>query len=199
MRIGKAVIICVIGFIVGAVGFFGGYLTFSQIGNDVEKIQAESLKDISYINVKNNMIKNDDENNKEETPLKITPLTKVIYKYYNDKDGSIETVENYAPYFLIDKTEDEVNSSFESWNIEQFNENTVIMSRHISDISDECFIIGEHEGFVAVFYDSLSGKIKEITDTPVAALPIEEQELLSTGVTVYGENELLKLLADYES
>ena len=33
MRIGKAVIICVIGFIVGAVGFFGGYLTFSQIGN----------------------------------------------------------------------------------------------------------------------------------------------------------------------
>jgi len=112
MRIGKAVIICVIGFIVGAVGFFGGYLTFSQIGNDVEKIQAESLKDISYINVKNNMIKNDDENNKEETPLKITPLTKVIYKYYNDKDGSIETVENYAPYFLIDKTEDEVNSSF---------------------------------------------------------------------------------------
>lgn len=41
--------------------------------------------------------------------------------------------------------------------------------------------------------------LREIIDTPISVLPIQEQEKLKNGILVYGEEELIRLLEDYTS
>ena len=41
--------------------------------------------------------------------------------------------------------------------------------------------------------------LHEITNTPISALPLEEQERLLEGISVIGDENLSKILSDYTS
>ena len=60
------------------------------------------------------------------------------------------------------------------------------------------YILGTDHGFVAVFH-AADGGLKELTRTPEAALSPEERELLTNGVFLYTEEQLIRALQDYGS
>lgn len=135
------------------------------------------------------------------SPEKITPSTKMVYEYYYVGDGKIETTEEIPPYFLLDMTEEDMKDTFIDWDILAFDSKEVVMRKNIQGKSDQYYIVGVHEGYIAVFYETETNgsTLKELTDMPVSAFAKEEQDRLRAGIHVSGNNELIKILEDYGS
>ena len=68
-----------------------------------------------------------------------------------------------------------------------------------ADTQTECILytVGEQNGMVAVFSGS-DGRLIELTDYPVAALPSADREALSIGIPVDSDEELAMLMEDYQ-
>lgn len=134
-------------------------------------------------------------------PEKIEPATKMVYQYYYEDDGKIEITEEDAPYFLLDMTEEALREIFTEWELLSFSPQQVVMQKTMAGKSNQYYILGVQDGYVAVFYtEAINGSnLKEITGTPVLSLPAEEQRKLREGIQVEGYERLLKLLEDYGS
>lgn len=132
--------------------------------------------------------------------ITIGPETLIIYEYLYS-DGSTERTEEFPPYFLLDKPREYFESALADWEILEFGSGEVLLRKNIDGKSTQYYIIGIHEGLVAVFYeDEINGTcLKEITDTPVKTLPPEEQETLRNGIRIFGNDALAKALEDFGS
>jgi hypothetical protein len=136
-----------------------------------------------------------------ENGARVSALTKMIYEYYYADDGVTETAEESAPAFLVAKTREELKAMFADWDVVGFSAEEVVMRKTVAGASPERFVVKEHEGFVAVFYETDTGGelLREITETPVSALPETARERLRAGIRVTGEEALAKILQDYGS
>ena len=76
----------------------------------------------------------------------------------------------------------------------------VKLSKDVPGRCNEHYIISIKDQNIAVFTVDSEGKeiLKEVTDIPIQYLPKEDVELLEKGIKAYGENELSKILEDYE-
>jgi hypothetical protein len=61
------------------------------------------------------------------------------------------------------------------------------------------FIVTSKDGVIVVYHAGEKSEIKEVTLTPVNALPPEEQERLAQGILIYTEEALIRILEDYGS
>ena len=162
----------------------------------IKNMQDEALVSAEVLSVTNGEI--------EEKPkeiIKIMPSTKMVYEYYYLGDGKLEIAEEMPPYFMLDLTESDVKEKFMDWDILVFNSDEVVMRKNIHGKSDQYYIVGVHEGYIAVFYATeVNGtNLKEITDMPVSSFPDDEQERLYSGIHVAGNDELVKVMEDYGS
>lgn len=132
---------------------------------------------------------------------RITPSTKMVYEYYYTEDGVTQTLEDVPPYFLLDMTLEDMKKVYTDWQIVSFSSKEVVMRKTVEAKSNEQYIIGEQNGYVAVFYKEPQHGIilHEITNTPLSALPLEERERLQEGISVIGDENLSKILSDYTS
>lgn len=132
---------------------------------------------------------------------RITPSTKLVYEYYYEGDGEIKREEEIPPYFLIDMSRQDVEEKFPDWQLKSFSQSEVIMRKNIPGKVKERYIIREYDGYVAVFFEEpVDGvNLRELTDTPVATLTEEDQKKLKIGISILGDEELIKALENYES
>lgn len=135
------------------------------------------------------------------TVSQIQPYTKMVYEYYYPKDGITKEQEDTPPYFLLDLTMEDVQKMYEDWQIITFSDKKVVMRKTMEGKSDERYVVGEKDGYVAVFYEEPKNGVRlhQITHTPVSSLPKEDQERLKNGISVLGDSNLSKILEDYES
>ncbi|WP_250277942.1 BofC C-terminal domain-containing protein [[Clostridium] colinum] len=135
------------------------------------------------------------------TVAKITPSTKMTYEYVFKEDNITEVVEDVPPYFLIDLTREDLENNFKDWQIKSFSEREVVLQKAIEGESTQHYIIGEYEGYIAVFYEKYINdtNIKEITNIPLESLPQEEQDRIKKGIKITGKEELMKFLESYGS
>lgn len=131
----------------------------------------------------------------------IMPSTKMVYNYYYQKDGCIETTAETAPYFLIGMNEQELKKTFRDWKVCDFSKEKVIMQKNADCKSNQHYIIGIKDGYVAVFYQQqINGtNLKEITNTPANSLSHEDRKRLENGIKISGEDKLIAIMQDYES
>lgn len=143
----------------------------------------------------------------EEKPVdniqvaKITPSTKMTYEYFYKNDNITEKVEDVPPYFLIDLTRNDLETNFKDWQIKSFSQKEVVLQKTIDGESTQHYVIGEYEGYIAVFYEKeINGtKLKEITNIPLESLTEEEQNKIKKGINITGKEELMKFLENYGS
>lgn len=132
---------------------------------------------------------------------KINENTIMVYEYYYKGDNKTDSSSEVAPYFLIDKTEKQLKEIFPNWDIATFELNKVVLRKTVEGNIVEQYVVGVSEGYIAVFHKEPinDNTLKEVTDIPLGVLPLEEQEKLSAGIQVSGEDELAKILEDYGS
>lgn len=175
-----------------SLSFYMGYSFY-----DTKNIEKKPI----YTNEQN--IKEDSENipASKVSEAKITPSTKMVYQYYYEEDGKTEVLEEEPPYFLLDMTRQEIENDFNDWKVESFSNKEVIMKKTIKGKSNQHYILGEYNGFVAVFYEKeINGNnLKEITDTPLESLSEEDRKRLKEGIAIDGDDNLIKALENIES
>ena len=131
----------------------------------------------------------------------IDSRTKLIYQYYYTKDGATKEKIETAPAYLQGLTRTQLESVYEGWQVVYFSPIKVILRCSIEGASNEVFLLGEDNGYLAVFYEDADRKLhlRERTDLPLSALPEGEARQIREGMEVTGEENLAKLLSDYTS
>ena len=125
----------------------------------------------------------------------------LIFEYYHRYDGARVVEEQALPYFLAGKGIDDLSAIFSGWQIENYGENGALLKKDIAQPKLQHYLVTAQNGYIAVFYDEgIDGqKLKELTDTPISALPEPERERLSSGILIQGEDALIRLLEDLSS
>lgn len=132
---------------------------------------------------------------------RITPSTKLVYEYYYEGDGQTKREEEVPPYFLLDMTREDIEEKYPDWQLKSFSNSEVVMRKNIAGKIKERYIIGEYDGYVAVFFEQpVDGvSLRELTDTPISSLTEEEQTKLKIGISILGEEALINAMENYES
>lgn len=163
-------------------------------------------------NKQNNIIKNDmifnevedDGNEAMETNAKeekTTPNTILTFKkYYTGCEHTISSSEK-IPDRLINLTQEEIIKEYPSWEIQEFTSDEVIFVKELESFCGEHYYLIEEEGEVNIYeIDENENKIlKERTNILCEYLPETDRISLKNGITIYGKEELNKILEDYES
>lgn len=127
--------------------------------------------------------------------------TKIIYQYFYTQDRVMKKHIELAPEFLQGLDLEQLKSIYTGWQIVFFSPEQVILRCSIEGLSDEVYVLGEDDGFLAVFYEDEKNqlRLKERTELPLSALPDGEARQLREGMRVIGEENLAKVLADFMS
>ncbi len=125
----------------------------------------------------------------------------LIYQYYYTKDHTLKEQQEETPNFLVGLTREQLESIYPNWQLILFSPNKVILRCKIEKVSDEVYFLAVYDGYVTLFYENEDMKLemKEKTEIPISVLPEREQKQLQTGIYVYGEEDLIKLLSDFIS
>lgn len=132
---------------------------------------------------------------------KINSSTLMIYQYHDEVRNKVIEERVKAPYFLMDLTRDELQELYSDWQVSSFSSEKVVLRKKIDSKYSNQYVLGVYNGFVTIFSNNEEGypEIKEITETPISSLPLEEQNKLEKGIEIYGEEELIRMLEDYTS
>ena len=133
--------------------------------------------------------------------MRLTADTRMVYQYYYTEDMITKEQSEPCPLFLQGLDLAELQSIYNGWQIVSFSAEKVILRSQINGRSDESYIIGESEGYLAVFYEDAQKviRLKERTDLPLSALSADDAMQIREGLRVLGEENLAKLLSDYMS
>ena len=184
--------------IIGILSFYFAYSRFDLNKEVVPESYASEREEIPP--------DTGEEDKKEETsPVmseeKITGSTKMVYQYYYPADGNIVEQEDVPPYFLIGMTFSDMKDYYSNWQIVYFSEDKVVMRKEVVLDTDENYMVGNMDGYVAVYYDNgdYGMSLKTVTDTPLSSLDEEERKRLDEGIFISGDEELARVLESYES
>ncbi len=72
-------------------------------------------------------------------------------------------------------------------------------SQNYSTTSEPMYILKEHQGIAAVFTPNSPEPKRKLKDIVIESLPEYDKSLLKTGIKVYSEKELQRLIEDYDS
>jgi len=176
-----------------SLGAGAGYLYTSSVYQDNPNIiaQDEPLIEDFQEEAQNANIQED----------KITPSTKIVYRYYYTDDQVMEEQEEVPPYFLLDLTLEDMLKYYSTWEIVSFSAKEVIMQKTVYGPSHQRYVVGEKDGYIAVFYEEeIEGiSLKEVTEIPINGLSEEDLFRLSEGIKVIGKDALARTLENYSS
>ena len=79
------------------------------------------------------------------SPNKITPSTKIVYEYVYSEDGTVKTVEEEPPYFMLDLTFDDMLKYYPNWEIVSFSPQKVVMRKTIYGSDTQRYIVTDRD------------------------------------------------------
>ena len=125
----------------------------------------------------------------------------IIYQYYYTKDAYTKEQAEVIPDFLEGLNREQLQGIYNGWQVVYFSPEKVILRSSIEGRSDEVYYIGVYDGYVSIFNEDEGRnlKLRDKTEIPLKVLPEIEQMQIKEGICVIGEENLVKLLADYSS
>jgi hypothetical protein len=122
-------------------------------------------------------------------------VVKYIYSYTEDDEEL--SYEEAIPKSLVGLDVDGVHLALRDYAVCELSEDRLVVKKTIEGRSNAHYLIGEKDGYVAVYFEN--GILKEKTATPVSGLSPEIKAQILKGVKIDGAEELVKCLEDIES
>lgn len=200
------VIFLVLGFIIGALGYFvyNSYNMESEIQEaqlDLKEDEEETIKKINYEDQSSIYSLEDDIKQTSMIDEKVSPdATLIIKKFYKDCG---HTTKDYAtvPEEIVNKTEQEVKDMYSNWEIKGFSPDEIVLYKELDGICNEHYVLKELDGVIAVYTIDSKGeeKFQEKTGIAIQYLPEQDFQRIQQGsIKAVGKEELNGLLEDYE-
>ena len=135
------------------------------------------------------------------TEIKISPYAKLVIKKKYKKCGHLSENIVDVPSEIINFTKEELQEKYSGWNIEEFSEDKIILSREIDANCEDHYVIKERDGEILVYKELTEYKsnLIEKIDINVNLLTEEDKEALNNGVKLYGTEALENWKENYTS
>ncbi len=131
---------------------------------------------------------------------KTSPNTKIVFETLYLQCDHLETKEEDIKIEDVNQDENYFINKYVDWDVKNFSDEKVELYKQQNSICDKHYVVKKLNDYIAIYTLASDGNenLKEITDILTAYLPQEDLNLLEKGIKVNGDNELAKLLSDYE-
>lgn len=189
---------CFYGMLIFIFSIIIGY-SYSRIWNESRKSVNENLIYEGVYEDANRVLENKtiETVNKEE---KVLPTTSFAIKKVFDKCGHFKFSYTELPIEIINLNKEEVAEVYKDWEVEEFSEKEVVLSKKIDGLCDEHFIIKLDNGFVKIYnkLDENNLSLYEETEISKEYLTEEDIQKLEIGILVYGKGKINSVIEDFE-
>jgi len=197
----KYTIIAII--IVGiTLGFLTGLYLYriNKIDYNNKEIIAETIEDdctaIAQLNDEklSNIIQT------SKTQEKTSPNCMITLKvYYEICEHLIETRKNIEEP-QVNLTEEELKRKFPDWEIQKFTSNEIVLYKEINEFCNEHFLLKEEDGYISIYKLDKNNNSQFFQTTEISTDYLAEEDLnkIRSGIKVYTQKELNKILEDFE-
>ncbi len=201
MNIKNIVGIFFAGFIVFSVTAYSVYVIYTKDNNTKNLTTNISEVENNKVTIEEDVDKVEEINDiKEEEVYKTNFDTNLIFKYnYVDEDyNKIE--KKPININMAGLTIEELDKIYEDWEISYYNEKEICLEKDIKTIDENKYVVSIDNGYVTVF-QNIEGELQTYikTDRKVEELYENDMLLLTNGIKVNSDSELLKILEDFES
>ena len=201
MKVNKVIVsmITIIVIILGIIAAIFLMKPYTKNNKNIVEIGQTQTSENSITIENNNQIKNSvkQTNTSEE---KISPKAFVTYKIKYEKCGHEISQYREIPEELVNLTQEELKEKYSEWNIEDFSDTNIVLSKTEKGSCNEHFILKEKDGFATVFKKLENGEEEEYEKTDIATEYLSDTDKLELkkGIEVNGLQNLNQLIEDYE-
>lgn len=194
IKLKKIIIILVFIFLIVMLGTVIGIIIYSNGNNDYNKITKENIntkeENIEFVN-------SVEISNQEE---KTTPNTLIIYKTYYTKCKHYTQEYKDIDISLVNLTENELQERCREWKIDQFTGKEVEMSREKEEFCGEHYKIKLENNAIVIYSIDQNGAETEYEHTGITTEYLTKEDILklTSGIYVYGKENLTSIIEDYE-
>lgn len=176
-----------------ALGIFFGIKTYF----DSQGKANHSTRNNVIIPTENIEISTIDVNSEEE---KTTPNTLMIYKTYYTK--CMHFIQEYEEIdaSLVNCTENELREKCKDWKIDNFSSEEVELFKEEDAFCNQHYQLRLENNVIVVYQIDEKGIEKEYEQTGITTEFLTEEDILklTTGILVYGKENLISTIEDYE-
>lgn len=166
--------------------------------NNNKALEQATLKEVEnankFVEKQENIIETG--TSKEKT----SPNAKIVYETLYLGCNHIENIEKDIESDDVNQDEDYFTNKYFDWKVKNFSDDKVELYKSQEGICDKHYDVKKYGDYIAIYTLGSDGSesLKEVTDILTTYLPQEDVTLLEKGIKVNGDNELAKLLSDYE-
>lgn len=188
-------IICALIIIMGTAIVFGTYLA-NRDQAEQERIEAQTQAKFE------NRIQKEEENILETASAeeKVSPNAMFQKRIYYTMCDHLMQEEEKVAIEDVNCTKDEIEAKYKGWKVENFSPERIEIYQEVSKNCPQHFRLREDSGVIVIDQADEKGKYHEVEQTEINTkyLSEEDQEKLSVGILIVGENKLNSTLEDYE-
>ena len=189
------IVVCIILIIV--LGIWLGYRIYnnSETNTGGENMLAENLN--NYEIQENTEISSLETSVEEE---KTTPNTLIIYKTYYTKCKHYIQEYKDIDASLVNCTESELKERCKDWKIEKFSPEEVEMSKEEEKFCNQHYKLKLENNVIVIYTIDEEGRETEYEQTGITTEYLTQEDILrlTTGIIVYGKENLTSTIEDYE-
>lgn len=143
-----------------------------------------------------------EENMIQETSFeeeKLSYSAEFALKKYYDRCGHFNFSYAELPAELVNLTENEIEDLYDDWRVEEFSDNSVVLSQNIDDICDEHFVIKLGDENIEIFHQKNNNlEFYKSTNISKEYLTSADISNLNEGICVFGSGNLNSVIEDFE-
>ncbi len=178
-----------------AIGIAMGIIFHFYNDRILEEATLQEVKNINdFLEKKTNIVETGMVNEKT------TPNTKIVYETLYLKCNHIEIKEENITAKDVNQDKSYFIDNYDEWEVKSFTSNKIELYTEKDRICDKHYVVKEKDGYIAIYNLDEYGNenLKEVTEILTVYLPNEDIELLKKGIIANGDNELMKIISDYE-
>lgn len=124
----------------------------------------------------------------------------IVYRHHDKRTGQTTEQITNAPSFMINRTQHEIATVFNEWQVINFESHEMVLERTIETLPLAAYTLSLSGDFIAIFRGQLAhNNLLEITTITANHLPPVERERLERGIFVANRHELIRRLEDFST
>lgn len=193
----KIIFLGILVFIVSVcVGFLYTNLFYNVESKEDQAFETNNIEDFASVNY--TRLQTLEASSEDED--KISPNTNFAVKQYYDECGHFTFKYEPLPKELVNLSRQEVEDYYDDYEVEEFDNKNVVITKEINGLCDEHFFITLGNEHIEVKKLNTDGSFSPYLETEISKeyLPAEDIEKLQEGIYIFGSGLINSVLEDYE-
>ena len=131
---------------------------------------------------------------------KISPNCFITFKVKYKKCGHVTSNCERVKDTLVNKTKEELQKEYINWNIEEFSEGNIVLSKDEEGYCNEHYLVQDKDGRVVVYKILEDGTKQNYEQTEISTEYLSDSDKIQIkeGIRINGKQNLNQLIEDFE-